>query len=101
MDQVKDRTRIEEEVLFTDGTKIQELIHELEEDTTMNKCKREQKKLGGSLITTSFQVHLQADGKWDRWVVELASNLKIILGAQVIPLSYVICDNDTPDQTEH
>ena len=32
--------------------------------------------------------------------MELESNLKIIVGAQGIPLSYVIRENDTPDQTE-
>ena len=37
MDWVKDRTRIEEEVSFTDGTIRQELIYELEEATTRKK----------------------------------------------------------------
>ena len=33
--------------------------------------------------------------------MELKSNLKIILGAQGIPLSYEIRENDAPEQTEH
>ena len=52
------------------------------------------------MITTSFQVHLEAAGQWDRWVVEIEINLKMILGAQAIPLSYVIRENNTPNQIE-
>ena len=52
------------------------------------------------MITTSFQVQLEASRKWYRWVVELESNLQMIIGAQGIPLSYVIRVNDAPDQTE-
>ena len=33
-------------------------------------------------------------------MVELDSNLKIIVGAPGIPLSYIIRENDAPDQTE-
>ena len=52
------------------------------------------------MITASFQVKIKAAGQWDCWVVELDSNLKIVVGAQGIPLSYVIRENDAPDQTE-
>ena len=52
------------------------------------------------MITTSFQLKLKAARKWDRWLVELENNIKMRIGAQGIPLSYVIRDNDTPDQTE-
>ena len=48
----------------------------------------------------SFQVQLEATGQWDRWVVELGSNLKMIVGAQGITLSYVIRENNSPDHTE-
>ena len=34
------------------------------------------------------------------WVVELESNIKMIVRAQGIPLSYVIRYNNAPDQTE-
>ena len=80
MDWVKDRTRLEEEVSFTDGRTKRELIKELEEATTRNKCRKDQNKFGDSLITTSFQVQLVAAGKWDRWLVELKINLKMIVG---------------------
>ena len=101
MDWLKDKTRLEEEESFPYGITRQELIYELEEATTRKKCRKEQNKVGKYLITTSFQVQLEADGQWDCWVVEHESNLKMILGEQDIPLSYVIRYNNTPDQTEH
>ena len=53
------------------------------------------------MITTSFQVQLEASRQYDHWVVELERNLKMIVGAQGVPLSYVIRENDAPDQTDH
>ena len=100
MDWVKDKNRLEEEALFPYGTTRHEFIHELEEATTRKKWRKEQNKVGESLITTSFQVQIEAAGKWDCWVVELEGNLKINLGAQGIPLSYPIRENNTHDQIE-
>ena len=99
MDWVKDKTRLEEEASFPDGTTRQELIYELEAATTRKKCRNEQNKVGEYLITTSFQVHIEAAGKWDQWVVKLERNLKMIVEAQGITLSYIIRENDAPDQT--
>ena len=79
MDWVKDTNHIEREVSFPDGMTKQELIEELEEGTTRNKCRKHQKKYGESLITASFQVQIYASGQWDLLAVELHSNLKIIL----------------------
>ena len=56
--------------------------------------------MGEYLIRTNFQVHIKDAGKWYSWVVELESNQKVIVGAQEIPLSYVIRENDAPGQTE-
>ena len=39
-----------------------------------------------SLITTTFQVQLETASQWDRWYVELESNLKMIIGAKGIAL---------------
>ena len=97
---MKDKTIFEEEAKIPDGTTRQELMYELEKSTTRKQCRKEQNKFGESLITTSFQVQLESAGQWYHWVVELESNLKMILGAQGIPLSYVISENDAPDQTE-
>ena len=52
------------------------------------------------MITASFQVHLKSAGQWDFLVVDLEGNLKTIVGAQDIFLSYVIRENNAPDQTE-
>ena len=100
MDWVKYKTSLEEETSFPNGTTRQELIYELEEATTRKKCKKEQKKVGESLITTSFQVHIESAGQLDSRVVYLKSDLKMIVGAQGVPLSYVIRNNNEPDQTE-
>ena len=54
MDSVKDNTRHEEEASFTDGTTREDVIYELEEATIRKNCRKEQKKVGESLITTSF-----------------------------------------------
>ena len=59
MDWVKNKTCIEEEASFPDGTTRQELIYELEEATTRKKCRKEQKKV------ISFQVQLESSGQWD------------------------------------
>ena len=58
------------------------------------------KKVGEYLITTSFQVQLESAGQWDRCVVELDINLKMIVGEQGITLSYLIRENNTSDHTE-
>ena len=63
MDWVKDKPCLEEEALLPDGTTRQELRYELEEATTRKKFRKEQKKVGEYLITTSFQVQLEASGK--------------------------------------
>ena len=62
MDWVKDNNRLEEEASFPDGTTREEVIYEVEEATTRKNCRKEQKKVEESLITTSFQVQLEASG---------------------------------------
>ena len=86
MDWMKDNNIIEEEGSFTDGTTRQELIYELEEATTRKKFRKEQNKVEEYLITTRFQVQIEATGQWDCWLEELDRNLKMIVGAQDIPL---------------
>ena len=49
------------------------------------------------MITAEFQVQLETDTQWDRWVIELESNLKIIIGAKGIAISYVIREDDDPN----
>ena len=49
------------------------------------------------MITTAFQVQLETATQWDRWSIELESNLNIIIGAKGIALSYVIREDDDPN----
>ena len=49
------------------------------------------------MITTAFQVQLETATQWDRWAIELESNLKMIIGAKGISLSYVIREDDDPN----
>ena len=98
---VKDKTHLEEEASFPDGTIRQELIYELEESITRKKCRKQQNKVEESLITTRSQVQIKASGQWDCWVLDLEINLKMISGVQGIPLSYVIRENNASDKTEH
>ena len=44
-----------------------------------------------------FQVQLETATQWDRWKIELESNLKMIIGAKGIALSYVIREDDDPN----
>ena len=49
------------------------------------------------MITTAFQVQLETATHWDRWAIELESNLKMIIGAKGIALSYVIREDGDPN----
>ena len=100
MDWVKDRVRIDEPTDFEAGTDRAEFITQLEEASERKKCRTNQKKIGDSLITSSFQVQLETATQWDRWIVELESNLKMIIGSKGIGLSYIIRENDDPDLEE-
>jgi hypothetical protein len=43
---------------------------------------------------------LETASQWDRWYIELESNLKMIIGAKGIALSYVIREDDDTDLSE-
>ena len=53
-------------------------------------CQVDQKKKGESLLTDNFQVRLEAADQWERWLIELQSTLKMIIGTKGIALEYVI-----------
>ena len=100
MDWVKDRARLNEIIEFEGDTNRVEFIADIEAASERKKCRGEQKKTGESLITTTFQVQLETASQWDRWYVELESNLKMIIGAKGIALSYVIREDNDPDLSE-
>ena len=53
------------------------------------------------MINTAFLVQLETATQWDRWAIELESNLKIIIGTKGIALSYVIRADDDPNLADH
>ena len=99
-DWVKDRFRLEEETVFENGSTRQAFINAIDDASKRKKSRTNQRKAGESLVTTAFQVKLETAMQWDRWIIELESNLKMIIGASGIALSYVIRENDAPDLTE-
>jgi hypothetical protein len=99
-DWVKDKATVKDEVTFDNDTTRGEFIIAIEEASERKECQTNQKKTGDTLITATFQVQLETASQWDRWVVELKSNLKMIIGAKGIALSYVIRENDAPNLEE-
>ena len=89
-DWVNDRKRLNKETAFKTGTTRKDFIDGIKEASERRKFRQEQKKVGESLITAALQVKLETANQWDRWVVELESNLKMIIRAKGISLSYVI-----------
>ena len=59
-------------------------------------CRVDQKKEGESLLTKDFEAKLEAADQWERWLIELQSTLKMIIGVKGIALDYVIRQHDTP-----
>lgn len=99
-DWVKDRARLEDDILFENGTTRADFITAIEEASERKEYRSNQKKVGEALITSTFQVQLETAHQWDRWFIELESNLGMIIGARGIALSYVTRDHDAPDLTE-
>ena len=96
-DWVNDKVRLQKEVEFETGTNWAKLIKSIEESPERKECGINQKNTGESLITTAFQVKLETATQWDRWVNEFYSNLKMIIDAREIALSYVIRKDDDPN----
>ena len=68
-DWVKDKVRPQEEAEFETGTTWADFIKAIEEASKRKECYINQKKTDESLIITEFQVHLETDTQWDRWVI--------------------------------
>ena len=93
-DWVKEKVRLQEEAEFETGTTRAESIKATEEAPERKEFRINQKNIGESLITTELQVQLETATQWDRWEIELESNLKMIIGAKGIALYYVIREDD-------
>ena len=63
-------------------------------------CRVDKKKKGGSLLTNDFQIKLEAVNQWNRWLIELQSTLKMIIGVKFVSLDYVIRQNYMPDLSD-
>ena len=96
-DWVKDKVRLQEEADFETGTTRAEFIKSIKETSERKECCINQKNTGESLIATALQVQLETATQWDRWEIELESNLKMIIGSKRIALSYVIREDDDPN----
>ena len=68
--------RLNKETAFETGTTGANFIGAIKAAFERRKFSKDQKKVGETLITAAFQVKLKTANKWDRWVVELKSNLK-------------------------
>ena len=66
MDWVKDKSRLNEEVTFENGTTRNEFVTDIEQASERKKCRSNQKKICDALITSSFQVQLESATQWDR-----------------------------------
>ena len=91
---VKEKVRLQEEAKFETGTTRSELIKAIEKASERKECRINQKKTGESLITTELKVQLETATQWDRWAIELESNLNMIIGEKGIALYYVIREDD-------
>ena len=97
---VNDKHRLAEPAGFPIGTTQLQFTEAIQAANERKQCRVDQKKKGESLLTNDFQVKLEAANQWERWLIELQSTLKIIIGAKGIALDYVIRQNDMPDLSD-
>ena len=93
----KDKHRLAEPAKFPLGTTQIQFTEAIQAANECKQCRVDQKKKGEFLLTNGFQVKLEAVDQWERWLIELQSTLKMIIGTKGIALDYVIRQNDTPD----
>ena len=94
---VKDKHRLAEPAKFTLGTTQIQFTEAIQVANELKQCRVDHKKKGESLLTNNFQVKLESADQWERWLIELQSTLKMIIGTKGIALDYVIRQNDMPD----
>ena len=71
---VNDRKRLNEETDFETGYTGDKFIEAINAASEGRKSRKDQKKVGETLITAAFQVKLETTNQWDCWVVELEKN---------------------------
>ena len=87
---VKEKNRLAESAKFTLGTTQIKFTEVIQGANERKQCRVYQKKKGESLLTNNFQVKLETADQWERWLIELQSTLKMIIGGKGIALDYVI-----------
>ena len=97
---VKDKHRLAEPAKFPLETTQIQFTEAIQAANERKQCQVDQEKKGESLLTNNFQVTLKAADQWERWLIELQSTLKMIIGTKGIALDYVIRKNDTPDLSD-
>ena len=94
---VKDDQRLAKPSKFPLGTTQIQFTEAIQAANERKPSRVDQKKKGESLLTNYFQVKLEAADQWERWLIELQSTLKMIIGTKGIVLDYEIRQNDMPD----
>lgn len=97
---VKDMKRLDEEIAFDAGTERDEFLEALKEASEREESRKAQRKIGEALLGKDFQTKLKNGSQWDRWSQELESVLNAMIGANGVPLAYIIRKEDAPDLSD-
>lgn len=87
---VKDMLRISCPASIPKSIEKDEFLYMISQAQERAKLRKEQKSAGDALITADFAVKLKDEKQWERWELELQTNLSNIIGALGISLDYVI-----------
>ena len=93
---VKDQERLSLPLTIPNATDQATLLKLIRDSVARQELRSTQKKMGESLITSSFDTKLKNRAQWERWCTELKALLNTIIGARGIALSYVIRDPSLP-----
>ena len=92
---VQDMKRAQLPAEFPNGTTAAQMIAELNDSLERHKTRSEQKKIGESYHDHSFNNKLRSQNHFEKFYEELESTLSMIIGSQGIPLSCIICEDET------
>ena len=94
---VSDKHHLAEPAKFLIGKTQVQFTEAIQATKKRKQCQVDQKKKGKSLLNNYFQVKLEAANQWERWLMELQSTLRLIIGAKSIAIGYMIRQTDMPD----
>ena len=90
MQWVKEKHRLAEPAKLPIGATQLQFTEANQAANECKQCQFDQKKKWDSLLTNNFQVKLEAANQWVRWLIELQSTLKMIIGTKGIVIDYVV-----------